>query len=1157
MGGGYGIGPFGGDSFGEFDWSKAVLFKLAPEIYRNSDTEGLFLKYTEAQGEVFDTLRRKIADFGLLRDPWQVRTAHDYVEQLRLGKQITSLGSIVAKGLNGHIDSSLAFVADRARFTTEYLGRELTIDGSAIESNNTTVVIAKIYDSFTIGTDPPLSADSGPLVWRVREKVEVPDGEIVVEVLSGSVDSIVPGWVVTDGGGEVEVLARAQFLLSGAEKQVLTEREGSDGVLSGGYFISTIANFTQRDVGKRITISGSENSDNNGKFEISEVADSSTVVLDSDELVNDSGPLTWAVLRRPRLTLTGPTVLNGVLEQEGVTGEATGTGGATGTFTAEFASFTELDVGKLLTARKSGSSNNGVYEIVSVNSSEEITVSPDFVTLGTEADTIWEVRAATGIGDGTYVEAHAPSLLKWLAQDFDSPIDSREDEEWQRRWVASVVRWIGMKGLTGAYEFLAKLTGYDASVTPLYRVDPNYYSLLTLIDAGVYIVGEEGDGRSGTDAFLSLVDGKVRVTSATAAFTSTDEGVEIELSGTDSGTNDGVYAIDSFIDFNTIDLDSLVSLSLPDANDGSIVWRVVRVYSDTSGSRPLFDEVNVDRMEELKTSAFHADMLCTDPDWSSLLGPGSAGDGLIIITAVSPSTGGVLPIVFTVDAIGDFEVVAGLGVWKLTDDDDVEFFLESLPEYVVESTSNTASIVTGYSGRIQAPGVSFTSADIGKRIRITGSSVGNNDIYIIYSIVSSDTVDVDATYAVPAVVPDPSNGSLTAEVLFWRFTVVATQPPVVGDASLEYVCPEISDCTWCRASKLLVEATTPYVLENGANRLSDRLSLATPAHVDIVKAFGVSPKASLLATATGSHATPFTTEWTVAGDAAARTITLPLVSGYNYDCVIDWGDGTTPSLVTAYNDANRIHTYAGDGTYIVKIYEVCEGWSFSNGGDKDKIIDIINWGSSPAFSGFAYLTNGFFGCSNLASLGPSNSIIPISGSGPLSLSRCFRQTGVSGNIPNNLIYNCVNVINLQQLFYLASGLTGRIPAGFLDRAVGIVTLSYAFASCGLLEGYDADLCRNVTSCTDFSFMMYGCNKMQQRSDTFYRPGEEATRFAGQTIDFTSCFRLIGAFTGSQGTAPDLWNATFGGVTSTNCWTGHSTSSVSNWAVIPSAWGGPA
>lgn len=305
-----------------------------------------------------------------------------------------------------------------------------------------------------------------------------------------------------------------------------------------------------------------------------------------------------------------------------------------------------------------------------------------------------------------------------------------------------------------------------------------------------------------------------------------------------------------------------------------------------------------------------------------------------------------------------------------------------------------------------------------------------------------------------------------------------------------------------------------------------------------------------------SSGTPFTTQWTVAGDAAARTITLPLVSGYNYNCVADWGDGSS-SLVTAYNDANRIHPYASDGTYIVRIYGVCEGWSFNNGGDKLKITGLISGGRKPTFAGWKYLAGGFYGCTNLAGTIPDDLL--WNASDCTNLASLLRDCGgLTGPFPADLLRYVPDVTNLALLAYGDSGLTGSIPPDFLRYATKVVTLYGLLGYCSSITDYGADLCRYNTLCTDFTNMMYDCNKMQLRSDTFYRPGEEATRFAGKSITFTRCFQRY-SFTGTQGTAPDLWNCTYGGVTRTDCYVGagNSLTSLDNYASIPIAWGGPA
>lgn len=112
-----------------------------------------------------------------------------------------------------------------------------------------------------------------------------------------------------------------------------------------------------------------------------------------------------------------------------------------------------------------------------------------------------------------------------------------------------------------------------------------------------------------------------------------------------------------------------------------------------------------------------------------------------------------------------------------------------------------------------------------------------------------------------------------------------------------------------------------------------------------------------------AEADAFVTTWRVAGDAAGRTIIIPISSLLNQyahlgpiviNFTIDWGDGapletfTNASLV----GAPRIsHTYATPGDYQVKIRGSFPGWDMGSlSGDAkanaNKIISLDQWGTS-------------------------------------------------------------------------------------------------------------------------------------------------------------------------------------------------------------------
>jgi len=399
--------------------------------------------------------------------------------------------------------------------------------------------------------------------------------------------------------------------------------------------------------------------------------------------------------------------------------------------------------------------------------------------------------------------------------------------------------------------------------------------------------------------------------------------------------------------------------------------------------------------------------------------------------------------------------------------------------------------------------------------------------------------------------------------------------------------------------------------------------------------------------------TGFATGWTVSGDEAGRTVTLPLVEtraegALTYDCTVDWGDGTT-SAITAFDDADRVHIYSEAGTYLIEITGTCEGWgwSFDDTGDRIQIRRIINWGGDD-FDGWLYLKGGFWGCPNLVSLGdttikPSGAGIGADGfyatfysctgltSIPTDLfryntavstsgfsttfSNCIRltsipidlfryNTAVSTSGFSNTFYGCrsitaiptdlfkyntaVSTSGIRATFHGCRNLTS-IPTdlfryntavstnGFYDTFSGCTGLTsiptdlfryntavstsgfyYTFSGCSSLTSIPTDLFRYNTavSTSGFARTFYGCIKLQLNANIFYAEGEETTRFLNRVSDFALCFSRT-SFTGTQGTAPTLWDCDFGTVTpvTTDCFdgAGNSATSLTNYADIPAGW----
>lgn len=80
------------------------------------------------------------------------------------------------------------------------------------------------------------------------------------------------------------------------------------------------------------------------------------------------------------------------------------------------------------------------------------------------------------------------------------------------------------------------------------------------------------------------------------------------------------------------------------------------------------------------------------------------------------------------------------------------------------------------------------------------------------------------------------------------------------------------------------------------------------------------------------------------GSSAAQSIQLPLVNGGSYNFTVNWGDGNSGTVVS-WNDPAASHSYATPGQYTVTISGTISGFAFQNSGDRNKLLDVSQWGS--------------------------------------------------------------------------------------------------------------------------------------------------------------------------------------------------------------------
>lgn len=183
----------------------------------------------------------------------------------------------------------------------------------------------------------------------------------------------------------------------------------------------------------------------------------------------------------------------------------------------------------------------------------------------------------------------------------------------------------------------------------------------------------------------------------------------------------------------------------------------------------------------------------------------------------------------------------------------------------------------------------------------------------------------------------------------------------------------------------------------------------------------------MLKTMVGGWRNGFVSTWKTdnAGVSTSVQIRIPTVSSGTYNCVVYWGDGSS-STITTYNDAAWTHTYAGAGTYTVNIVGTFVGIQFANGGDKLKILSVLNWGA-----GFRLgTTQGiyFYGCSNLQFL--MKDVLNLSGT--TSLNGAF--IGCPINNPTIGQWNVSAVTDFNNTFNSCSSLAADLSAWNVSSA---------------------------------------------------------------------------------------------------------------------------
>lgn len=148
----------------------------------------------------------------------------------------------------------------------------------------------------------------------------------------------------------------------------------------------------------------------------------------------------------------------------------------------------------------------------------------------------------------------------------------------------------------------------------------------------------------------------------------------------------------------------------------------------------------------------------------------------------------------------------------------------------------------------------------------------------------------------------------------------------------------------------------------------------------------------------------FSVNTATVGSTTSTQFQLPLVSSGTISMDVDWGDGNTDTI-TAYNQAETLHTYSVAGVYTIEISNEVRGFQFSSGSDRAKLNEISNWG------GFNFTKNSSFDeCVNMTCTANDTPTIETT--------NCAYQflncTNFNGSVNN---WGMSSVTNVQSMFF--------------------------------------------------------------------------------------------------------------------------------------------
>lgn len=222
---------------------------------------------------------------------------------------------------------------------------------------------------------------------------------------------------------------------------------------------------------------------------------------------------------------------------------------------------------------------------------------------------------------------------------------------------------------------------------------------------------------------------------------------------------------------------------------------------------------------------------------------------------------------------------------------------------------------------------------------------------------------------------------------------------------------------------------------------------------------------------------------TILDSTGSKTVSIPMVLGGTYDYWIDWGDGTSSTQITAYNDTNATHTYVADGEYTIRLIGTLDQLEYT-GNIAACLKEVTKCNLA-----FSVIKNMFKGCTNLTNVVES---IFSQTTMPTTAESVFEGCSKFGMIPVGLFDNMSGILSFKNTFKGTSII--NIPTGLFDSNNSATDFSGVFENCTRLVAIPMNLFKNNTSATTFANAFMGDIALTELPNTLFNNNVEVITY---------------------------------------------------------------